>query len=71
MYGELPSILQGAAQRETLSPDQLFRLQEQGIATTSAGKPAGVNSSSVILPLALGLAVSYFLGGGSKRRSLW
>lgn len=69
MYGigETPLILQGAAQRETLSPDQLSRLDAQGIPVGSAS----VNVSSVLLPLALGVGAAFFLAGGSRRRSLF
>lgn len=69
MYGigETPLILQGAAQRETLTPDQLSRLAAQGIPVAKAG----VNVSSMLLPLALGIGAAWFLAGGSHRRSLW
>jgi hypothetical protein len=69
MYGvgETPSILQGAANRETLSPDQLSRLQSQNIPTENAA----VNVSSVLPTLIIGGVAAWFLAGGSRRRSLW
>lgn len=67
MYGDVPLILQGAAQRETLSPEQLARLQSQGISTQGAP----VNVSSVLLPLIVGVGAAWFLAGGSRRRTLW
>lgn len=70
--GALPLILQGAAQRETLSPEQLTRLQAQGIPTTSAtGQPAGVNVSSMLPFLIIGGIAAWFLAGESRRRSLF
>lgn len=69
--GDVPLILQGAAQRETLSPDQLYRLQAQGIPVSTAGKPSAVNVSSVLLPLGIGIAVAWYLAGGTRRRSLF
>jgi hypothetical protein len=66
MYGmgETPLILQGAAQRETLSPDQLSRL---GVSPANTA----INVSSVVLPLAAGVVAAFFLAGGSKHRSLF
>lgn len=74
MYGigQIPLILQGAATRETLTPDQLYRLESQGIPTTSAtGQKAPVNVSSIFPMLAIGAVAAWFLAGGSRRRSLW
>ncbi len=69
MYGlgDVPLILQGAAQRETLSPDQLSRLRQQGIPTGGAS----VNVSSILLPLAIGVGIAFALAGGSHHRSLF
>lgn len=67
MYGEIPKILQGAAQRETLTPDQLNRLDTQGIPTTGAG----VNVSDVLPMLLVGVVAAWFLSGGTKRRTLF
>lgn len=67
MYGDIPLILQGAAQREALSPDQQTRLQAQGIPVSSTAR---VNFSSTLLPLIGGLVAAWYLAGGSRRRSL-
>jgi hypothetical protein len=67
VYGEIPTILQGAATRETLTPEQLSRLQSQGVSTEGAG----VNVSSVLPMLIVGAIAAWFLAGGTKRRSLW
>ncbi len=67
MYGEVPIILRGAAERETLSPEQLERLRQEMVPVAGAQ----VNVRSVVLPLALGLIAAWYLSGGSKRRSLW
>lgn len=67
MYG-IPEILQGAAQRETLSPEQLARLESQGIPTAGAH----VNAASMLPMLAIGAIAAWFIAGGSKRGSvLW
>lgn len=73
MYGmgqnplAMPTILQGAAYRETLSPEQLSRLESQGIPTAKAS----VNVSSVLPMLVIGGIAAWFLARGTKRRSLW
>lgn len=74
MYGvgDVPLILQGAAQRETLTPDQIARLQSQGIPTTTSGGSAPrVNVSSVLPMLLIGGIAAWFMAGGSRRRSLF
>lgn len=69
MYGEVPLILQGAAQRETLSPDQLHRLAASGVPVDT--QKASVNVSSVLPMLVIGAVAAFFLVGGSGRRMAW
>lgn len=74
MYGmgQVPTILQGAATRERLTPDQLARLQAQGIpVTTASGQMAPVNVRSVLPMLLVGIVAAWFLAGGTKRRTLF
>ena len=65
--GETPAILQGAAQREKLTPEQLDRLKMQGIQTVASA----VNITPVMLPLGVGMLAAWFLAGGAHRRTLW
>lgn len=65
--GETPLILQGAAAREKLTPEQLDRLKMQGIQTVAAS----VNITPVLLPLGVGMLAAWFLAGGAHRRTLW
>jgi hypothetical protein len=66
MYGEIPKILQGAVQRETLTPEQLSRLTSQGVPTTGAG----VNVTSVLPMLILGGIAAWFIAGPHRRGAL-
>jgi len=72
MYGELPSILQGAGTRETgLTAEQVTRLQAAGIPVATPNLVASSVSVGNIFPIALGVGVALLLASGSKGRSLW
>jgi hypothetical protein len=74
MGEDVPLILAGAARRETLSPEQLARLESQGIPTTGANSGATnvkLKGSSALLPLLLGGVAAFFLTGHKGSRKLW
>lgn len=52
---DVPQILRGAAYRETLSPEQLSRLESEGIPTAKAA----VNVGSVLPMLLIGGALAW------------